>query len=150
MFSSNQVAIHMIKRYRCYGRICMSTWFYVPWNQFSITGVTVGYVWTFNFMFTWKLSNQIMHLHAGLDNTMHVANPSLMKNAYSRRLKIFSLVFNLRSTSTLWETHDDIIKCKHFPRYWPFVWGIHRVNSPHKGLWRGALMFSLICICINS
>ena len=30
--------------------------------------------------------------------------------------------------------HDDVIKWKHFPRYWPFVWGIHRspVNSPHK------------------
>ena len=22
--------------------------------------------------------------------------------------------------------HDDVIKCKHCPRYWPFVWGIHR------------------------
>ena len=41
--------------------------------------------------------------------------------------------------------HDDIIKWKQFPRYWPFVRGIHRVNSPHKGQWRGALMFSLIC-----
>ena len=31
--------------------------------------------------------------------------------------------------------HDDVIKWKHFPRYWPFVRGIHRspVNSPHKG-----------------
>ena len=40
---------------------------------------------------------------------------------------------------------------KHFPRYWPFVRGIHRspVNSPHKGQWRGALMFSLICVWIN-
>ena len=30
--------------------------------------------------------------------------------------------------------HDDVIKWKRFPRYWPFVWGIHRspVNSPHK------------------
>ena len=47
--------------------------------------------------------------------------------------------------------HDDIIKWKHFPRYWPFVQGIHRspVNSPHKGQWRGALMFSLICVWIN-
>ena len=28
-------------------------------------------------------------------------------------------------------------------RYWPFVRGIHRspLNSPHKGRWRGALMF---------
>ena len=38
-----------------------------------------------------------------------------------------------------------------FPRYWPFVRGIHRfpMNSPHKGQWRGALMFSLICVWIN-
>ena len=43
--------------------------------------------------------------------------------------------------------HDDVIKWKHFPLYWPFVRGIHRspVNSPHKGLWRRTLMFSLIC-----
>ena len=48
-------------------------------------------------------------------------------------------------------SHDDVIKWKCFPRYWPFVWGIHRspVNSPHKGQWRGALMFSLICVWIN-
>ena len=47
--------------------------------------------------------------------------------------------------------HDDVIKWKHFPRYWPFVQGIHRspVNSPHKGQWRGALIFSLICTWIN-
>ena len=47
--------------------------------------------------------------------------------------------------------HDDVIKWKHFPRNWPFVRGIHRspVNSPHKGQWRGALMFSLICFWIN-
>ena len=38
-----------------------------------------------------------------------------------------------------------------FLRYWPFVKGIHRspVNSPHKGQWRGALMFSLICVGTN-
>ena len=49
------------------------------------------------------------------------------------------------------EIHDDVIKWKHFPRYWPFVRGIHRspVNSPHKGQWRGALMFTLICARIN-
>ena len=31
--------------------------------------------------------------------------------------------------------HDNVIKWKHFPRYWSFVRGIHRrpVNSPHKG-----------------
>ena len=47
--------------------------------------------------------------------------------------------------------HDNVIKWKHFPRYWPFVRGIHRslVNSLHEGQWRGALIFSLICVWIN-
>ena len=47
--------------------------------------------------------------------------------------------------------HYNVIKWKHFPRNWPFVRGIHRslVNSPHKGQWRGALMFSLICVWRN-
>ena len=47
--------------------------------------------------------------------------------------------------------HDDVIKWKHFPRYWPFVREIHRspVNFPHKGQWRGALMFTLICARMN-
>ena len=46
--------------------------------------------------------------------------------------------------------HDDVIKWRHFPRYWPFVRGIHRspVNPPHKGQWRRALMYSLICVWI--
>ena len=36
--------------------------------------------------------------------------------------------------------HDDVIKCKHFPRNWSFVSGIHRpqVVPPHKGQWRRA------------
>ena len=51
----------------------------------------------------------------------------------------------------LMNMYDDVIKWIHFPRHWPFVRGIHRspVNSPHKGQWRGALMFSLICTRIN-
>ena len=45
----------------------------------------------------------------------------------------------------------DVIKWKHFPRYWPFVRGIHRspVNSRHTGQWRWAWKFSLICAWIN-
>ena len=47
--------------------------------------------------------------------------------------------------------HNDVIRWKHFSRYWPFVRGIHRspVNSPHKGQWRGALRISLICVWID-
>ena len=48
-------------------------------------------------------------------------------------------------------THDDVIKWRYFWRYWPFVRGIHRspVDSPHKGQWRRALMFSMICARTN-
>ena len=64
----------------------------------------------------------------------------------------------LRSTPALANTasknardHDDVIKWKHFPRYWPFLRGIHRspVNSPHKGQWGGALTFSFFDLHLN-
>ena len=47
--------------------------------------------------------------------------------------------------------HDDVIKWKHFPCYWPFVRGTHRsqLNSPHKSQWHGGLIFSLIRAWIN-
>ena len=47
--------------------------------------------------------------------------------------------------------HNDVIKWKYFPRYYPFVRGIHRwpVNSPHKGQWGGALVCSSICDWTN-
>ena len=59
--------------------------------------------------------------------------------------------YNMLKLWHLKSYHDDVIKWKHFPRYWPFVRGIHRspVNSPHKGQRRGALMFTLICARIN-
>ena len=58
---------------------------------------------------------------------------------------------NIRVHNLVCIAYDDIIKWKHFPRYWPFVPGIHRspVNSPHKAQWRGALMFSLIWAWMN-
>ena len=57
----------------------------------------------------------------------------------------------LRTQSISAIKYGAVTKWKHFPRYWPFVKGIHRwpVDSPHKGQWRGALVFSLICACTN-
>ena len=54
-------------------------------------------------------------------------------------------------TAGLFRWHDDFIGWKYFPCYWSFVRGISRspVNSPYKGQWRGALVFSLICAWIN-
>ena len=52
----------------------------------------------------------------------------------------------LRSIFVISANHDDVIKWKHFPRYWPIVRS--PVNSPHKGQWRGALMF-FYYLCLN-
>ena len=48
--------------------------------------------------------------------------------------------------------HDDVIKWKYFPHYWPFARGIHwpPVDSPQKGHWRGVLMFSLMRAWTNA
>ena len=45
----------------------------------------------------------------------------------------------------------ELIKWKHFPRYWTVVRGINRsqVNSPYKHQWRRALMFSFIWTWID-
>ena len=67
-------------------------------------------------------------------------------------MAIFSTVHRVSiGPLTLLVYHDDVIKWKHIPRYWPFVRGIHGfpVNSRHKGQWRRVLTFSLICSWIN-
>ena len=66
-------------------------------------------------------------------------------------LHIYNFQFYIRgnfdckttNTSVPPQSHDDVMKWKHFPRYWPFARGIHRppVDSPHKGQWRGVWCF---------
>ena len=64
---------------------------------------------------------------------------------------ITSVMLHSGTISLVPGSHDDVIKWKHFPRYLPFVRGIHRspVNSLHRGQLRGALVFSFICVWIN-
>ena len=66
-------------------------------------------------------------------------------------LELAKRQWNTTLVSDLWMSSSWLMKWKHFPRYWPFVRGIHRspMNSPHKGQWRGALMISLIYVWIN-
>ena len=37
--------------------------------------------------------------------------------------------------------HDDVIKWKHFPSYWPFVWGIHRSTAQRPVTWSFDVFF---------
>ena len=52
-----------------------------------------------------------------------------------------------RKINFTWWRHQ----LKKIPRYWHFVRGIYRspVDSPYKGQWRRASMFSLICAWTN-
>ena len=76
---------------------------------------------------------------------------SCLKQASHKYIFVSFLSYGVEAVKSF-PIHDDVIKWKHFPRYWTFVRGIHRwpVNSPHKGQWRGALMFALICAWINA
>ena len=82
----------------------------------------------------------------------HIYSP-LCEYVRIKRSSAHNILFIQRSCNLAGShsSHDDVIKWKHFPRNWPFVRGIHwsPVNSPHKSQWRGALMFSLICVWIN-
>ena len=65
---------------------------------------------------------------------------------------LFSLKNEPRNAATMNNiSHRDKTFYDDTFRYWPFVRGIHQspVNSPHKGQWHGALMFTLICARIK-
>ena len=111
---------------------------------------TLTFIYIYVFIYKWKLITQDSEvIHVFFHMYRHVwlvVYFIVTSNIYNRlwmteTYQIYSLI----------RAHDDVIKWKDFPRYWPFVRGIHRspVNSPHKGQWRGALMFSLIYVWIN-
>ena len=103
--------------------------------------------------------NLLIHSKLFSDATM----PWLQNNVIQFEVRVYDI-----TTSSIWRyrdtdldkkvntydfsfQHGDVIKWKQFLHYWHFVRGIHLspVGSPHKGQWRGALMFCLICAWIN-
>ena len=92
----------------------------------------------------WYFSNYGTHYH-------HKCSGSLWNLLVEEQQWFFGHCPHGMLNTVVTSTDDDVIKCKHFPRYRPFVRGIHRSpgNSPRKDQWRGALMFSLICVLIN-
>ena len=103
-----------------------------------------GQLLTLYFMYTEMLISQHFRYLTSIRNILSIEH--MIISNYSGENPFFYLWTILNVIN-----HDDVIKWKHFPRNWPFVRGIHRppVNSPHKGQWRGALMFSLIYVWIN-
>ena len=74
-----------------------------------------------------------------------VPNQRMSDHNYDSSVKTFPRVSKISwSMETL---NVDVIKWKHFLRYWSFVrWP---VDSTHMGQWHGALIFSLICTSTN-
>ena len=95
-----------------------------------------------------RVRTQISRRHwKPLPRQWSVVNDLMMLKSHDCTLYFLSFFLNHWHYSHFSRTeHDDVIKWNRFPRYWPFVRGIQRspVDSPHKGQWRGALMFSLI------
>ena len=92
----------------------------------------------------------VIHWYFWHDNGRGSYN-SLPRCIYRTCFDVAAVCLGYSYVSVYHMLHDDVIKWKHFPRHWPFARGLHRspVNSPHKGQWRGALMFSFICTWIN-
>ena len=85
-----------------------------------------------------SIGNHYLHMHSFRNADVNVActiRPSTVLQGIA-----------CCTTEHTWLVHNDVIKWKHFPHYWPFVREIHRspVKSPHKGQWRGAFMFYLM------
>ena len=84
----------------------------------------------------WKDHMQIIHqiiYSIIVTQIMTSQDDDLVGHLYSfiNEISTFFIITLKRMKTWSSHFHDDVIKWKHFPRYWPFVWGIHR--SPHKG-----------------
>ena len=92
----------------------------------------------------WFYIELLMFRHARCDGNIYKGDKDVQRpGKYSK--STVAIVYITRFVifnggNSFFFLHDDVNKWKHFPRYWPFVRGIHRspVNSPHKGQWRGA------------
>ena len=86
------------------------------------------------------IENEVSNINVLYIFYLLLAEIDISSNVWTR-VKPFCQLSSYSSMET--NIDDDVIKWRHFSRYWPFVRGIYRpsMNSPHKGQWRGALMF---------
>ena len=133
------------------------SWFFyscqLQWpRRLFVQGKSFMEIWTA--IYTWHdYQSSRVSLQRGQDppkNSQETPDSSLIKVIYEVPEMLTHCPIHITAfhwcvvCNIMFYWHDDVIKWKNFPRYWPFVWGLHRspVNSPHKGQWRGALVFS--------
>ena len=118
---------------------CLSSWLnWIPGNN----GSQAGYAWM-----TPESRPRNDGAEAGrLDYCAQVSLCGQVQNSENTTSVLEFLAVASNSINTFaWWSSGNIFRITQFVR------GIHRslANSPHKGQWRGALMFSLICAWIK-
>ena len=79
--------------------------------------------------------NRIFHLHfAWICNLSRITSDFISHSVTNTDIQPGQTYEHLRRDQRWGSTHDDVIKWKHLPRYWSFVWWIYRspVNSRTK------------------
>ena len=93
----------------------------------------INAIWMWNINTSLTMRNNSLYTYA--DNYKHIFSHPNYKNIFGQiddknfNLNKFVVSFKLIFSGNEWiffRLHDDVIKWKQFPRYWPFVRGIHR------------------------
>ena len=77
-----------------------------------------------------KVNATRMDIFIDLPQSQHIGSKYIRWSTFHRQHFQMHLL-GYKFTKAPLQPHDDFIKWKHFPRYWPFVRGIHR--SPGTG-----------------
>ena len=121
-----------------------------PWTQ-KIGPIAHQHRWAMGFCI-WKYFGRKLTMLWCDYTVLRISQHSKLLNALAwcqigtRLIQLAASYAHLHPCCMMTSSNGNI-----FLRYWPIVRGIHwpPVNSPHKGQWRGALIFSLICAWIN-
>ena len=126
---------------------CLESW---RLSGFQVMSFNISECPTF-WMSEWYDCNHICYLQWNRKVVTVITYIFIIPRFHSdAKIKISTTLFRI-SHAINFIILDNVIKWKHYWRYWPFVRRINRlpVNSPHKGQWRGPLLFPLICGWIN-
>ena len=96
-----------------------------------------------NVLFYWYITIERYVLHDSTLSIMLIISCKIICFFALLLLAMQIITWSHCNLISIWVSHDEVIKWKHFPHYWPFVRGIgwFPVNSPHKGHWRRVLCF---------
>ena len=103
----------------------------------------------------WVIVNNDIYMYSiitseSMTNSVNTANNRLQCSTLNMLIWLIVYKNCYKYRIVMMIVHDDVIKWKTFPRYWPFVRRIPVTDElPSKTQWRWALMFSLTCAWTN-